>query len=95
MIRTVLAGLRSAGASESPWASWTTSAATSVVVATGLFSLLSTTSGLADMLGNGDDTVLLLTIGGLAGLAATLLLSRIRPAERIRDADVLGGSTFE
>ena len=93
MIRTVLAGLRSAGESEPPWASWTTSAATSVVVATGLFSLLSTTSGLADMLGNGDDTVLLLTIGGLAGLAATLLLSRIRPAERIRDADVLGGAT--
>jgi len=94
MIRTVLAGLRPVAASGSRFSSRATATALALVAATGAFSLLATTSGLVDLLGSGDDTVLLVIIGALVGLAASFGFIRIRPAERVRDADVLGAVTL-
>ena len=94
MIRTVLAGLRPTTVPGLRWSSRVTAGALALVAAAGMFSVLATASGLADLLGNGDDTVLLVTLGGLAGLASSIGFTRIRSAQRIRDADVLGGVTL-
>ena len=72
MIRTVLAGLRPTTVPGLRWSSRVTAGALALVAAAGMFSVLATASGLADLLGNGDDTVLLVTLGGLAGLAGML-----------------------
>ncbi|MEE2631418.1 MAG: hypothetical protein VX752_05125, partial [Actinomycetota bacterium] len=94
MIRTVLAGLRPTTVPGFRWSSKATAGALAAVGAAGMFSVLATASGLVDLLGSGDDTVLLVTLGGLVGLVSSIGYSRIRPAERIRDADVLGGITL-
>ncbi|MGZ0185358.1 MAG: potassium transporter TrkG [Acidimicrobiales bacterium] len=59
-----------------------------------MFSVLVIVSGLVDLLGSGDDTVPMVTLGVLAGLVSSIGYSRIRAAERVRDADVLGGVTL-
>jgi trk system potassium uptake protein TrkH len=94
MIRTVLAGLRPTTVPGFRWSSRATAGALALVAAAGTLSVLATVSGLVDLLGTGDDTVLLVTVGGLVGLSTSLGFTRIRPAERIRDADVLGGVTL-
>ena len=94
MIRTVLAGLRPSTVPGFRLSSKATAGALAVVGAAGMFSVLATASGLVDLLGSGDDTVLLVTLGGLVGLVSSIGYTRIRPAGRIRDADVLGGVTL-
>ena len=94
MIRTVLAGLRPTTVPGFRWSSKATAGALAAVGAAGMFSVLATASGLVDLLGSGDDTVLLVTLGGLVGLVSSIGYSRIRPAGRTRDADVLGGVTL-
>ena len=94
MIRTVLAGLRPTTGPGFPLSSKATAGALAAVGAAGMFSVLATASGLVDLLGSGDDTVLLVTLGGLVGLVSSIGYTRIRPAGRIRDADVLGGVTL-
>ncbi len=71
------------------WASWTSAGALAAVVALGAAGLLATVAGLVDLVGAGDDTAVLLVVGGLLGVGAGLLRAGSRPAERIRDADVL------
>ena len=58
-------------------------------MALGATGLLATVAGLVDLVGDGDDTVVLLVVGGLLGVGAVLLRAATPPAERIRDANVL------
>ena len=58
-------------------------------MALGATGLLATVAGLVDLVGDGDDTAVLVVVGGLLGVGAGLLHAATRPAERIQDADVL------
>jgi len=84
--RWIPSGSRSTGRR---WSSWTSTGSAAAVVALGATGLLATVAGLLDLVGDGDDTAVLLVVGGLLGVGAGLLRAATRPAERIRDADVL------
>ncbi len=93
MNRPVGAGYGSRPGARSPWPSWAAATGWSVAVAVGSAGLLAMVAGLVDLLGPGDDTAVLLVVGGGAGLLAAVIAVWIRPPARLRDADVLSAIT--
>ena len=72
-----------------PWSSWATATVWAVAAGLGAAGLLAVAAGLVDLLGDGDDTAALLVTGGSAALFASVLSVWVRPAIRVRPADVL------